>query len=32
MRALNSAKAEIVPNMKQKIEQVLAKAARGITR
>jgi hypothetical protein len=32
MRALNSAKAEIVPNMEQKIKQVLANAARGITR
>jgi hypothetical protein len=32
MSALNSAKEEIVPNMEQKIEQVLAKAARGITR
>jgi hypothetical protein len=32
MRALNSAKAEIVPNMQQKIKQVLANAARGITR
>jgi hypothetical protein len=32
MRALNSAKAEVVPNMQQKIKQVLANAARGITR
>jgi hypothetical protein len=32
MSALNAAKEEIVPNMEQKIEQVLAKAARGITR
>jgi hypothetical protein len=32
MSALNSAKAEIVPNMEQKIKQVLANAARGITR
>jgi hypothetical protein len=32
MRALNAAKAEIVPNMEQKIQSVLADAARGIRR